>query len=69
MRILGIRGLQMEDNRVNTIIENNQNNISSAAYAVLTKWYENQPDKTSVCDNLREALQRADMRSLIADIQ
>ena len=68
LRSLGIIGLEMEASDVKILIHNDKNDISSAAFNLLTEWAKTQPDKITALKRMREALRRADMTAYIAEI-
>ena len=69
LRRLGIDGLRLEATKVDSCKQNNPNDIISAAYDLLTEWSKSQPNKITASKNIREALKRAEMSSLIVEIR
>ena len=69
LRSLGIDGLRVEANKVDTLIHNHPNDISSAAYDLLRDWSKTQPNKIIALERMLEALQRVKMSSLITEIR
>ena len=66
---LTIRGLGMQFHEVDKFIENYSNDITTAAYKLLTKWYTSQTNNVTALDNLCEALRKADLNALIDELQ
>ena len=65
---LGINGLEMEASDVQILIHNDKNDISSAAFNLLTEWAKTQTDKITAWKIMQETLQRTDMTAYIAKI-
>ena len=69
LRSLGIIGLGMEASDVQIFIQNDKNDISSAAFNLLAEWARKQPNKITALKRIQDALQRVGMIAFIEEIQ
>ena len=64
LRKLGIVGLKIDNNIIDSALQNNTD-IVEAAYDVLKQWRDSQPDKTSAYTQICQALTDVKMEMLI----
>ena len=62
LRKLAILGLRIEASTMQKHLANNPNDISAAAFSLLTEWRNTQDNKRIAFTNLCDALERSEMR-------
>ena len=68
LRILGV-GLRLESYVIESIMYDNRNDISNAAYRMLNEWYMSQANRKIAYTNLHDALECAGMRFLAYELR
>ena len=66
IRELGLN-LNLNAADVDSILENNKDNINEAAYKVLHKWFQGQSGRTTAYVNLVQALHGSDLSMIVSD--
>ena len=65
LRFLAIYGLKMEQHLVTRHLQNHQNDITGAAYKILSQWRTSQTNDTTAYKNLQQALLDNNMKYFI----
>ena len=60
-------GLRMDSTVVDTALHNNRDAITEAAYIVIKRWRDSQPNKTTAYMKICEALRNVKMDMLIIE--
>ena len=69
MRILAIKGLEMEGSIVEKHFEDNPRDIRTAAYKLLIEWRNSKKDKKTAYIKMCDALEKVNMPMIINELQ
>ena len=67
IRKLGIT-LGLKAREVDSILENNKDNINEATYKVLQKWFQTQSSRATAYANLNRALHATELSMIASDV-
>ena len=69
LRYIGLKGLKLKGNTIDTILNNNEKDTGEAAYKILQEWYQHQKNKHKAYTKLLKALQKCDFDMIATELK
>ena len=69
LRHLGLNGLKLEGNTIDTILNNNERDIGEAAYKILQEWCQRQKNEHKAYTKLLKALTKCGFDKMATELK